>query len=219
MAEETTTAVTPPAGDPADTSPQAGESHNQDTISLDEARKLRSEAANLRKREKEVLAQLKAYQDKEQQTKDAELSELDLSKKQLAQLQEQHEQLAAELYEARVFQDVGRLASKFNFMISSDTVARMLMLDEDKIEFENGKPTNIEKLLDALAKREPDLVRKPQAPSEQQPGNQQQQRPQPPQVPAMNPGRAAIPAPGTVPPGKRPSLAEAYALAKQQQQG
>ena len=172
--------------------PQAGDDQY---ISLEKARELRQEANALRKREKDALAQLKVYQDAEQASKDAQLSEVERISKQYAELQEQHEALAAELYQARVFQEVSRLASKFNFMITADTLARMLLLDDDAIEFEDGKPTNIEKLLEQLAKKEPDLVRQ---------AEQQQQRA--PAIPGMNPGRNTITQPGQRTPGRIPRL-------------
>ena len=141
--------------------------------------------------------ELAAYRAAEEATRAAQMSELEKAQKAAADSQEQLESLAAELYEARVFQEVTRLASKFNFIISGDTLARMLLLDEDAIEFEDGKPTNVEKLLEKLAKAEPDLV-KPQA-------QQQQQQMGTPNVPAMNPGRSSITPGGNVP-GRVPNL-------------
>ena len=94
--------VTTPAQAATITSPDAQAADgNNEPISLDEAKKLRQEAASLRKREKDVLAQLKAYQDKEQATKDAELSEVERVNKQYADLQEQQEALAADLFQER----------------------------------------------------------------------------------------------------------------------
>lgn len=189
--------VTPPAQAATITSPDAQEADgNSEPLTHEEARKLRSEAQNLRKREKDVLAQLKVYQDAEQQAKDAQLPEIERLKKQAADLQAQHEELAAELYEARVFQDVSRLSGKFNFLVSAETLARMLLLDDDAIEFTDGKPTNIEKLLEKLAKSEPGLVK---------PAEQQQQQRGAPALPGMNPGRSSIQRPDTTGQGKRPS--------------
>ena len=142
--------------------------------------------------------ELARYKEAEEAVKAAQMSELEKVQKQAADAQEQLESLAAELYEARVFQEVTKLASKFNFLIGSDTLARMLLLDEDAIEFEDGKPQNVEKLLEKLAKAEPDLV-KPQA------TQQQQQQMGAPNVPAMNPGRSSITPGGNVP-GRVPSL-------------
>lgn len=198
MPDDSTPAATPavaPGSTPAPAAtiptpdPQAGD--GQEQISLEEARKLRKEAQALRQR-------LKGFEDAEQAAKDATLSEVELTKKQLTTLQEERDSMAAELYEARVFQAVSQLASKFNFMVSSDTLARLLLLDDDAIEFEDGKPTNIEKLLDKLAKAEPSLVKTEQ---------QQQQRGAP-AVPAWNPGRSSIQQPGGNVPGRIPRLTD-----------
>lgn len=140
--------------------------------------------------------ELATYKQAEEAAKAAQMSELEKAQKAATDSQEQLESLAAELYEARVHMDVARLASKFNFIISAETLARMLLLDDDAIEFEDGKPTNIEKLLEKLAKAEPDLV-KPQA--------QQQQQQGVPNLPGMIPGRSSITPGGNVP-GRVPSL-------------
>ena len=187
--------ATPPApGGPATTpsEPQAGD----DQISLDEARKLRKEAQALRQR-------LKGYEDAEAAAQAAQLTEVERYKKLQADLEAERDQLAAQLHDALVYQDVARLASKFNFIVSADTLAKMLLLDDDAIEFEEGKPTNIEKLLDKLAKREQGLIRQ-----EPQPG--QPTRPGAPAVPAMNPGRSSIQQPGQLAPGQIPTWNEAF---------
>ncbi len=203
---EPQTPATPQAGDPGASTPtpggsptptpepQAGDGDIQ--ISLEEARKLRSEAANLRKREKEVLAQLKVYQDAEQQAKDAQLPEIERLKKVAADLQEQNETIAAKLLESNVRQDVADKAGKFHFAVSAKTLANLLLHDFEAIEFDDatGEPTNIEKLLDKLAKSEPDLVKK------------EQQQQGAPALPGMNPGRSSIQPPGGRIPGKIPTL-------------
>jgi hypothetical protein len=140
--------------------------------------------------------ELAAYKAAEQAARDAAMTETELLKKQASDLQAKQEELAAELYQARVFQDVSRLAGKFNFLVSADTLARMLLLDDDAIEFTDGKPQNIEKLLEKLAKSEPGLVKPADA---QQSGA--------PALPGMNPGRSSITPPGAgATPGKKPSL-------------
>lgn len=78
--------------DQASADPPAGEAHESqadtpgspadagDTISLDEARKLRREAATLRKREKDLVAEL-------QQHREAGLSELEKAQRRIADLE------------------------------------------------------------------------------------------------------------------------------------
>src|SRR6266568_935603 len=181
--------VTPTAQAATITSPDAQAADgNTETISLEAARKLRSEAEALRKR-------LKAYEDAEQAKKDAQLSEVERINKQYADLKEQHETLAAELLEARVYQDVARHAAKLNFILPADMLAKLLLNDLDAIEFEDGKPKNIETLLQNLAKSTPEIVKSAEV----------QQRNAPP-IPAMTPGRSTIQVPGQQQPGRIPRL-------------
>src|SRR6266567_518239 len=110
-----------------------------------------------------------------------------------------HEAQAAELMEAHVHQDIARFASKFNFIISPDLIARLLDFADVEWDEDTGRPTNIEKLLEKLAKSAPDLVKAEQAPT-------QPQARQAPTTPAMNPGRSSIASPGTTVPGRIPRL-------------
>ncbi len=196
-----TPAGTPPAGDPVSTpapggpittpaAPLAGD--EQEQISLAEARKLRHEAQELRKR-------IKAYDDAQAQAEAAKLSETERQTKELADSIQRNEDLAAELMEAHMYQDIARLASKFNFIVSTDLIAKLIDLAEVEWDEESGHPTNIEKLLEKLAKAEPDLVKAQAA----QPGQPQMR--QAPATPAMNPGRTTITPGGTVP-GRIPRL-------------
>lgn len=175
-----TTTTAPPAGD-----------DNSEPMTLAEARKLRREAQDLR-------ARIKQIDDEKAAAELAKLGETERLTKQYAELQEQQELLAAELFEARVYQDVVRHIGKFNFTVSADIVARLLLLDDDSIEFEDGKPTNVEKLLERLAKAEPNLVKA--QPQQAAPGVRQA-----PATPAMNPDRTTINPGGTVP-GRIPRL-------------
>ncbi len=199
--------ATPATGSPATGTPASSGATPQPkpTLTLEEALKRitdleqhasnkTEEAARHGNRLTATEKELAAYKAAEQAAKDAQLSEVERVNKQYAELQEQHEAIASELFEARVFQDVVRHAEKFNFNVSAETLSRMLLLDEDAIEFENGKPTNIEKLLEKLTKSEPGLVK-------QQPGT-----PGTPALPAMNPGRSSITQPGGNVPGRIPRL-------------
>ncbi len=200
MADDTTSgaaqaaaSVTPTAQAATITSPdaQAADGNTTETISLEAARKLRSEAEALRKR-------LKAYEDAEQAAKDASLGEVERINKQYADLQEQHEALAAELLEARVYQDVARHAAKLNFILPADMLAKLLLNDLDAIEFDDGQPKNIETLLQNLAKSTPEIVKTAQ--------QDQQQQKRAPMIPAMNPERSSIASPGQQQPGRIPRL-------------
>lgn len=149
--------------------------------------------------------ELAAYKAAEEQARQAQMSELEKAQKQIADAAEREELMAAQLHDALVYQDVARLASKFNFVVSVDTLADMLLLRDERradstIEFEDGKPANIEKLLEKLAKAEPDLVKKE--------AQQNQQSQQAPNIPAMSPGRSSIQPPSGNIPGRIPRITD-----------
>ncbi len=206
--------ATPGTGSPATGTPApAGATPPAAALSLEEAMKRIAElelqasnkteeatrhGAKLTAAEKELAA----YKAAEATAQAAQLSELERAQKQAADAVVQQEALTKELENARVFQDVTRLASKFNFLVSADTLARMLLLDRAAIEFTDGTPQNVEKLLEKLAKAESGLVK---------PTDAQQQGAPP--LPGMSPdraayGRSSIQRPGTPTPGQRPSWDE-----------
>ena len=203
--------ATPGTGSPATGTPASGATPPAAGLTLEEAMKRIAELEQHAQNKTEEASrhgtrltaaekELAAYKAAEEQTRQAQMTELEKAQKAHADAMEQQELLAAELFEARVFQDVVKLASKFNFLVSADTLARMLLLDDESIEFEDGKPTNIEKLLEKLAKAEPNLV-KSQA--------QQQQQPQgAPNLPAMSPGRSSIQPPDGRVPGRIPKITD-----------
>jgi hypothetical protein len=175
----------PQAGTPS-TEPQAGESQ---TISLEEAKKLRSEAQNLRKR-------MKAYEDAERQVQEAQLSETERLKKQHSDLQAQHDTYTRQMQERIVRYEVERQATQLGII---DPDAAVRLLDWSELEYdEQGTPTNTEKLLQALIKKRTYL-----APSAQQ---ETPARVGAPVIPAMNPGRSTLSAPNSLPPGKHMTL-------------
>ncbi len=79
-----------PGGQTTTSEPLAGD----EQISLEEAKKLRSEAASLRKR-------MKAFEDAETKAKDAQLTEQEKAQKQLADYQAQHSETLRQLQEER----------------------------------------------------------------------------------------------------------------------
>jgi hypothetical protein len=206
--------ATPNPGSPATGTPASGATPPAAALTLEDALKKIAELEQHAQNKTEEASrhgnrltaaekELAAYKAAEEAAKAAQMSELEKAQKLHADLQEQHEALAAELFEARVFQDVARYADKFNFNVSADTLMRFLLMDEDAIEFEEGKPTNIEKLLSALAKNEPGLVKQSAVtPNSPVVGT--------PTIPAMNPGRSSIASPGQSVPGRIPSWNEIY---------
>jgi hypothetical protein len=142
---------------------------------------------------------LKSFEEAEALRLQAQMSELEKAQKAASDLQEQHDTMAAKLLESNVRQDVADKVDKFNFRVSAKTVANFLLHDWDAIEFDDatGEPTNIEKLLEKLAKAEPGIVK----------DATEQQRTAP-AIPGMNPGRSSIQAPGARIPGKIPTLSD-----------
>lgn len=216
MAEETTTptgeetlavspstAPTPQAGTTTPSEPQAGETQ-QEIISLEEAKKLRSEAQNLRKR-------LKGYEDAERTAQEAQMSELDRTKKQYADLQAQHEREVADLRDRIVRYEVERTALSLN-IVDPDAAARLI--DWSSLEFdEDSTPKNAKKLLEALVKAKPYLIKQqeqPQGTPAPTPAQSASTGQVVPALPGMNPGRAQITPPSQIPTGKIPSLSEVY---------
>lgn len=199
--EAPTTASTPAPAATNTPEPQAGEG-KETTISLEEARKLRSEAANLRKR-------LKGYEDAEQAARDAQLSEVERSQKQLADLQAKYDAYSKTTQERIVRYEVERAAAKLNII---DPEAAATLLNRAELEFDDdGTPTNATKLLERLIKNKPYLAPPAQAPAPASPAQTAEPaKPAAPAIPAMNPGRATIQTPGTASPGRIPRLEDVF---------
>lgn len=141
----------PPAGD---AEPQAGDAVGEDTsqpesISLDEARKLRSEASALRRR-------LKAFEDAEAQRKDADKTVEERAADRIKGLEDE---LAAERTARRTMAvQVSSLASARKLGFKDPELAARLIGASD-VEFaDDGSPKNVEKLLGDIAKEYPNLL-------------------------------------------------------------
>jgi len=132
----------------ADTVAQAANSDTQavpETISLEEAKKLRSEAASLRRR-------LKELEDAKRAAEDAKLSEAERLQNRLAELEREQAMYQQERQERTVRYEVMLAASRLGCV---DPEAAFQLLDWASLEFEDdGKPKNVDKALaDLLAKR------------------------------------------------------------------
>jgi hypothetical protein len=203
------TDTTPQRGNPNEDAASQRETAGDETIRDPEKKRLHEEAVSHKLRAKQLEAQLKVYQDAEQQAEDAKRSEIERVTKQHKDTEARYNTIALELKEERMVSAVYRYAPKMNFILSPERIAQFITRSE--VEFdESGKPTNIEKLLTALAKAEPDLVKK----IEDTPAPTPQTKPNAPALPTGNPGRTSIAPPSSLPSGTRPSLAEAYRLAK-----
>jgi hypothetical protein len=144
---------------------------------------------------------------------EAQLSEIERTKKQHAEIQAQHNAVLLELKETKITHAVERYARELHFIYPEDVINSPL-LKRAEIEYdENGVPTNIKQLLEKIAKARPKLVDDPASdPSQSGTGTAPttQTRPGAPALPPMNvSGRSQINLPGTpLPPGKPVRLAD-----------
>lgn len=138
--------------------PQAGTSEAQaadeqeqqpESISLEEAKKLRSEAASLRKR-------LKAFEESEAKRSDAEKTEAQRAADRLAALEAELNTERSARRALLVQSTAATAARKLGFR-NPDLAQRLISAND--VEFgDDGTPTNIERLLGDAAKEFPDLV-------------------------------------------------------------
>jgi hypothetical protein len=200
MATEPTPAAIPavapgstsvPGGPPITPELLAGD--GQESLSLEEAKKLRKEAQALRTR-------LSGYESAEKLAQEAALSDLDKANK----LRVDAETKVA-LYRKQVVTAKVQMAAQAKGIIDPELAA---MAIEGKLEDgDDGMPTNIDKLLDELIKNKPYLLANPGTTT---PATPAQTNNHTPALPAMNPGRSSIQQPGSLPPGKRHKLSDLF---------
>lgn len=171
------TALEPQAG--TTTEPQEGD-ESERTLTLAEAKKLRSEASNLRKR-------LKAFEEKEQKEQEASMTEQQKKEKQYAESQAAYTSQIEKLQARVVRNEVEKTAAKLG-MINPELAHRLI--DWAELEFdEDGSPTNAKSILEKIIKDNQYLVQQQQA--------QKSNAIQKPTLPAMNPGRSSISTPAS----------------------
>lgn len=143
------------------TQPQAGTATTQadgadgeaETLSLEEARKLRQEAHRLRER----LKPLEQAERERREKADADLPELERAQKRVAELEATVERMEAERKDAKTQQAGVDAAIKLGFRNPARAVR---LLDPSAIEYaEDGTPRNLDALLRKLATEEPYLTK------------------------------------------------------------
>lgn len=120
--------------------------------------------SKLRSFEKDAKAKLKRLEELEaadQQRKDADLSESEKLRKQLAELQDQHAKAHAELRRARLLQAAQRAADKANLAFHPGAIDDALRLGVfDALEDDDdGQPKGMTAAVNALAKDRPYLLK------------------------------------------------------------
>lgn len=141
----------PPAGNSgAQAAPEGGEQQAQpETISLEEARKLRSENRSLRER-------LKGLEDAEKARRDQELTETERLLKRTADLEAKLSEAVRSNQERTLRYATVASAAKLGFADPEDAYR---LLDHAALEFEeDGTPRNVEAQLASLAKAKPYLL-------------------------------------------------------------
>ncbi|HET8909137.1 MAG TPA: phage scaffolding protein [Ktedonobacterales bacterium] len=123
---------------------------------LDELAKVRKEAASHR-------TKLNAFEKAQADAQAAQMTDLQRAEAKAAELQRAADDRTRELQEARIEMAVERTASKLGII---DPDAAVKLLDWSKLEYDDdGKPTNVDKLLEALVKARTWLVGNGQATS------------------------------------------------------
>lgn len=161
--------------DPQQATPQHSPAE-EETVSLEHAKKIRQENASLRDR----IAQI---EDAQKQAELAQLSEHEKLQKSYADLQEKYASLEVERQNWRLADAIARHAPALG-LIDPDA-ARLMLLNGGELEQDkDGDYTNVEKLLEKLVVAKPYLVAANNAPRANFPTSGG----------ATNPGRSAAPA-------------------------
>lgn len=148
-ADDQPQAGTTSQADTPDTDAPSASDQPTETISLDDAKKLRSEAANLRKR-------LKAFEEAEKKRADAEKSEAQKLADDKAAFEAERTAFANERKQARTAAAVEATARRLGFR---NPAKAFRLLDEDDLGIEDdGTPSKAEEALKALATEEPYLI-------------------------------------------------------------
>lgn len=127
---------------------EGGTEHSPESISAEEAKKLRSEANSLRRR----LAEFERAQAEAEQAK---LSEVEKAQRKVAELEQQIADFQVRERDQRVRLAAVETATRLGFR-SPDLAYRVL--DRTQLEFnDSGEPKNIEKLLKAVLESDPYL--------------------------------------------------------------
>lgn len=148
-------------GEPQPTPPQtppASDPPGQESDEFDRERAMAT-IARLREFEKKAKTQereLESLKAKQKEREEAELGELERSKRRVAELEEAAKQSQAERRELRTRMAIEREAGRLGFR-KVEYAHRLI--DQDALEYDDeGTPSNVKELLEALAKDDPLLL-------------------------------------------------------------
>jgi hypothetical protein len=143
----------PPQPEPAPAGAQAGQEPEPERFDADYVKKLRSEAAEYRRRMRELEQIVRQHED-------AKLSETERLQKRLAELEREQELSKRERQERTLKYETMLAASRLGIV---DPEAAYRLLDLTTLTFaEDGTPTNLEQVLHDLLKAKPYLAKQPQ---------------------------------------------------------
>jgi non-ribosomal peptide synthetase component F len=168
MADETTatplqagdggTNLTPQAGDTTSTEPQAGESHNKPSKSIEDLERM---IADLRKENAGHRTRLKKFEEEANQRAEAQLSKEQLLEKQYNDLKAEHDDVLEGQFEQMIDHEIERQAAKLGVNPKHlDRVGRLLDWEEIDIDEDSGTAKNIADLVGQLVKDMPELLGK-----------------------------------------------------------
>jgi hypothetical protein len=149
---------------------------------------------------------LSSYEEAERKAQEAALSEVEKATKRATDAEQRIQQVQQQLVTAQV-----KLAAQTKGFINPELATLAI---QSQLEYgDDGMPTNVEKVLDRLARDNPYLLPpakpvEPETPEPAQPAPIVRQSV--PTIPAMNPGRSNIPAPDAQKPGRIPRLSDVY---------
>lgn len=200
MPDEQTTAGAAQAVASADTSAQAATTTSPTTQAVGSKTPEDYErmVADLRKENASYRTKQKAIEDAQAAADLAKLGDLEKATKQYEQAQKQIQQLRDENVKAQI-----RLQAKTLGIINDELISPFVL---SKLEYDDdGKPTNLDKVLDELIKANPNI--RQEADSAAQTANTKT----PPTTPANNPGRSSIVQPNQpMAPGKVTTFHDIY---------
>jgi len=210
MPEDTTSSgagATPTAGSPATGSTSVGATPTKMiATTLEEAlariaelekhaNNKSEEAARHGKNLSAAEKELAAYKEKERLAQEATQSEIEKMQKRTEAAEKQVQQLRQE----NVTKEI-QLQATTRGIANVELIAPYVL---QKLEYEDEKPTNLDKVLDEIVKGNPNIIKQ----ADETPATSA--RIGPPATPAMNPGRSSIQSPGnTAQPGRIPRLTD-----------
>lgn len=124
-------------------------------------RKQREEVKNLKKSQRELMEALRSYQEEEAKQKEAQMSEVERLSSRLQELQEAYQNQVEKMTQYVLSTQVQSISAQ---MGAFDPELILALLPKEKVEWEEGQPTNLKALIKEMIAAKPYLAKMP-APS------------------------------------------------------